>query len=193
MLSGSLDGDFGSLTAFGSRIGNLASPSFMRQVSKEIADEALFQVQKGFVEQRDPYGVPWAPKKFPDGRPVLRGTSGRLERSFVRLYAGPDAVIIGSKAREALFTYGTGIYGPRKQRIFPKKGRALRIPTGMQGRSSSGRFTTKGIFFRSVAGSPRRLTMPLEHRSSSEWGRAFKKRVSALLRARLAGRGGGVL
>lgn len=183
MFSASLSGDFGSLTAFGNRVGGLANPSFMRQVSKEIADEGLNLVQVGFSQQRNPYGSPWFPKKYPDGRSILRGSSGKLERSFIRLYAGPDAAIIGSKAREAVFAQsGTGIYGPRKQRITPKRGRALRFKIG-------GRWA----FAKSVEGSRQRLMMPLEHRPSIYWGKAFQARVSALLRNRLAGRSSGVL
>lgn len=183
MLSASLSGDFSKLTAFGERVGAFGSPATMRQISKEIADEALFQVQKGFVEQRDPYGTPWFPKKFPDGRSILRGTSGKLERSFVRLYAGPDAAIIGSKAREAVFAMsGTGIYGPSGRRITPKAGRALRFKAG-------GRW----MFAKSVEGSRQRLMMPTPHRNSVYWGKAFQARVSAVLRARMSGRVSGVL
>lgn len=183
MLTGSLDGDFGALTAFGNRIEALGSPATMREVAKAIADEGLNLVQVGFSEQRDPYGPAWAPKKFDDGRKILRGTSGRLERSFVRLYAGPDAAIIGSKAREAIFAQsGTGIYGPRKQRITPKNGRFLRFKAGGQ-----------WVFARSVEGSRQRMMMPSPRRNSIYWAKAFQRRVSALMRARLAGRGGGVL
>ncbi len=183
MFSASLSGDFSKLTAFGSRIGNFAAPSFMRQISKEIADEALNQVQVGFSQQRNPYGSPWFPKKYPDGRSILRGSSGKLERRFIRLYAGPDAAIIGSKAREAIFAQtGTGIYGPNKRPITPKRGKSLRFKIG-------GRW----VFAKSVEGSRQRLMMPLPHRNSIYWGKAFQARVSAVMRARLAGRGGGVL
>ena len=183
MFSASLSGNFGALTAFGNRVGAFGSPAMMRQISKEIADEALNQVQKGFSEQRDPYGPPWFPKKFDDGRKILRGSSGKLERRFIRLYAGPDAAIIGSRAREATFAQtGTGIYGPRKQRITPKKGKFLRFKAG-------GRW----VFATSVEGSRQRLMMPTPHRNSIYWGKAFQARVSAVLRSRLRGRSSGVL
>lgn len=182
MFTASLDGDFGKVTAFGDRVGSLATPAFMRQVSKEIADEGLNLVQVGFSTQTNPYHSPWAPKKYPDGRSILRGNSGRLERSFVRLYAGPDAATIGSKARHAVFAQrGTGIYGPHKRRI-AAKGKAMRW-------KSNGRW----VFARSTEGSPQRLMMPLEIRNSIYWAKAYQARVSALMRARLAGRGGGVL
>jgi phage gpG-like protein len=178
MLSASLDGDFGKLTAFGDRVERLGSTATMREISKAIADEGLSLVQQGFAEQRNPYGFPWQAKKFDDGRRILRGASGKLERSFVRLYAGPDAAIIGSKAREAVFAQsGTGIFGPRHARITPKKGKFLRFKSG-------GRF----VFARSVEGSPQRLMMPMPHRAAPLWMRAFKSRASAVMRSRLAGR-----
>jgi phage gpG-like protein len=182
-FTASLSGDFSKLTAFSNRVAAFGSPALMRQISKEIADEALFQVQKGFSEQRDPYGPQWFPKKFDDGRKILRGSSGKLERSFVRLYAGPDAAIIGSKVRYAGFQQtGTGIYGPSGRRITPKNGKALRFKVG-------GRW----MFAKSVEGSRQRMMMPSPHRNSVYWGKAFQARVSSVLRARLAGRGGGVL
>jgi hypothetical protein len=172
----SLTGDFSKLEAFGRRVEKLGSDASMRALARDIADEALFQVQKGFVEQRDPYGSPWAPKKFPDGRSILRGTSGRLERSFVRLYVGPDAVIIGSKAAYARFIQsGTGLYGPSKERIAPKKGkRAMRFKSG-------GRW----MFAKSVEGSPARMMVPSGTRLPPDWARAIKQRTIAFLRNRL--------
>lgn len=176
MFSASLSGDFGALTAFSNRVAAFGSPSTMRQISKEIADEALNQVQVGFSQQRNPYGSPWFPKKYPDGRSILRGSSGKLERSFVRLYAGADAAIIGSKAREATFAQtGTGIYGPRKQPI-RAKGRAMRFKAG-------GRW----VFAKQVEGSRQRLMMPTPHHNSIYWGKAFQARVSAFMRGRLSG------
>lgn len=183
MFSASLDGDFSKLTAFGNRVGAFGSPATMRAIGKEIADEAIFQANKGFAEQRDPYGVPWAPKKFSDGRGILRGRSGRLGRSFVRFYVDNQVVVIGNKAPEAKFAQtGTGIFGAKHQRITPKNGRALRFKAG-------GRW----MFAKSVEGSPQRLLMPKPHRNSVYWSKAFHGRVAALLRARMAGRGGGVL
>lgn len=175
MLSGSLTGDFNKLTAFGNKVASLGSTSTMTAVAKVIADEALFQVQVGFSQSRDPYFRPWADKKYSDGRGPLRGATGKLQRSFVRLYAGPDAAIIGSRVREAVFAQsGTGIYGPRKQPITPKRGKFLRFKAG-----------GKWIFARQVEGSPQRLMMPQKWHSSRQWSQAFEHRVSAYLKTRI--------
>lgn len=181
-FSASLTGDFGKLTAFANRVGTFGSSAMMREISKAIADEGLNQVQVGFSREQDPYGKSWPAKKYPDGRKILRGTSGKLERSFIRLYAGPDAAIIGSRAREASFQQtGTGVFGPSGRPI-TAKGRALRFKAG-----------GKWMFRRSVQGSPQRLMMPTPHRNSVYWGKAFQARVSAVLRKRLGGGSLGVL
>lgn len=183
MFEASLTGDFGKLTAFSNRVAAFGSPATMREVAKAIADEGLFQVQVGFSQQRDPYGPQWASKKINDGRKILRGPKGYLERSFKRFYVDSQQCVIGSKANYAGFQQtGTGIFGPKGTRIYPKHGRALKIGTGRNKR-----------FFSSIAGSPKRLMMPTPHRNSIYWARAFQKRVSIVLRARLAGRGSGVL
>jgi hypothetical protein len=182
MFSASLSGDFGALTAFSNRVAAFGSPATMRQISKEIADEGLNLVQKGFAEQRNPYGSPWFPKKYNDGRKILRGATGKLERQFVRLYAGADAAIIGSKSPEAVFAQsGTGIYGPKHRPIVAKK-KALRFKAG-------GRW----MFAKSVEGSPQRLMMPTPHHNSIYWGKAFQARVSAFMRGRLRGSSRGTL
>jgi len=178
MLSASLSGDFGKLTAFGKRIGGLATPAFARGINKEFADEALYQVQVGFAQEKDPYGTPWFPKVFNDGRKILRGKSGKLERSFFRRYVGPDAAIIGTNNPEARFQGGTGIFGPSGKRI-TARGRALRIPgTGRGGKNGA-------MFFRSVKGARPRLMVPQQWRPSPIWNRALRQRAAAYILSRV--------
>jgi phage gpG-like protein len=177
MFTGELSGDFGKLTAFGNRIGNLGAPATMRTVAREIADEALFQVQVGFSQSRDPYYRPWANKKLPDGRGPLRGATGKLQRSFVRFYVDAQFAIIGSRAREAAFAQtGTGVFGPNKRPITPKRAKALRFKSG-------GRW----VYAREVEGSQQRLMMPQQWRSSKQWTQAFVKRASLVLKSRMRG------
>lgn len=178
MFSASLTGNFAGLTAIGKRVAGLANPAFARALNKEFADEALFQVQAGFAQQRDPYGAPWFPKVFDDGRKILRGKSGRLERSFFRRYLGPDATIIGTNNPEARFQGGTGIYGPSGRRIYPK-GRALRIPGAGRGGKNG------AMFFRSIAGARPRLMVPQQWRPSQLWNRALRARASAYILSRV--------
>lgn len=73
-----LTGDFQKLAKWANAIGELESPKLRFQVADEMADATLGLVAQGFARQSDPYGKPWAPKKKPDGRPILRGKSGKL-------------------------------------------------------------------------------------------------------------------
>jgi hypothetical protein len=73
-----LTGDFQKLDRWVKEIGKLDSPKLRFQVADEMADATLGLVAQEFSQERDPYGKPWAPKKRPDGRMILRGKSGRL-------------------------------------------------------------------------------------------------------------------
>lgn len=176
-MRGSLTGDFDALIRFGDAVGKLAKPSTMTALAKDLADEALNLVQQGFVKQQDPYGRPWYPKKYPDGRRILRGKSGQLEKSFFRAYVGPDGAIITSRAFHSKFAQsGTGIYGPSRKPIRSKAGKVLRF------RGSGG----KWIFRTQVDGSPQRIIVPLKGRPSATWNRALKARAAAFMRGRLS-------
>lgn len=175
-MRGILTGDFDELVAIGNRVAKMGSPAAMRALSAELADEALFQIQQGFAQERDPYGRPWYPKKYPDGRKTLRGQSGKLIGSFRRLYVGPDAAIIGSTARHAIFPQtGTGIFGPSGSRIYPKRGKALRF------RGPTGGF----LYAKSVEGSRQRMMVPKQGIPAPIWTLAIKRRAQAFLRKKL--------
>lgn len=75
-----LTGDFQKLERWARDIGNLASPKLRFQVADDMADATLGLVAQEFAQERDPYGKPWARKKVPDGRMILRGKTGRLIR-----------------------------------------------------------------------------------------------------------------
>jgi len=179
MAFGSLTGDFSKLTAFTNKIGKLSSDATMRGLAKEIGDEMLFQVQVGFSKSQDPWEKPWASKKFADGRGPLRGQTGKLMRSFVRVYVGPDAVTIANKQPYASFPQtGTGVFGPTKSRIYPKNRKALRFKTA-----------GKWMFASSVEGSPARPMMPTHGNPlPPTWSRALQARARAYFLKRLGGR-----
>lgn len=175
-LSFRLDGDFGALEAWGERAGSLGSNASMRGLSRELADEGLFQVQLGFQQQRDPYGLRWARKEFPDGARILH-RSGRLRSSWRRFAVFVDGFTIGSAAWYSKFHQsGTGIYGPRKRPIRPKRAGVLRFKAG-------GRFR----FAREVRGSVPRKMVPDRGRPSQRWSIAFRTRAIAYLSQRMSG------
>jgi phage gpG-like protein len=70
-----VSGDFAGLAGLRAHFVALANGSFMRSLRIDLAEEAAAQIGASFNEQRDPYGVPWAPRKKPgDGHPLLRYT-----------------------------------------------------------------------------------------------------------------------
>lgn len=173
-----LTGDFAALTRFGSRVADMGSPRVMRALNQEMAKEAIIQARDGFREERDPYGKKWPQKVFPDGRKILR-KSEKMYGGFI-FEATEFGYKISNTQDYSKFTFGTGEFGPSGSRIYPKKGRALRIG-GAAGRGVGGRFKSGAMFFSSVKGSPQRLIVPLKGKASPIWQRALKKRATAFL------------
>lgn len=176
---GQLTGDLEALTRFGDRVAEIGSQRTLTRLNKELAEEAIIQARDGFREERDPYGKKWPRKVFPDGRKVLRGSTEKLYNGFRVLRADARGFEMGNVEPHAKFTFGTGLYGPNKRRIYPKTAKALVIG-GSQGRASSGQFT-RNLAFHSVKGSPERLIVPVAGRVSKIWQTAFKRRATKFL------------
>jgi hypothetical protein len=175
-MRGSLTGDFSALTRFGKAIGSLSRSSVMTELSREIGDEVVKLVERGFDREQDPYGIKWYRKTFADGRKVLSGATGKLAKSFAIKSVGAWGVVVGSSLARSRFPQsGTGLYGPSKQRIKPKSGKALAF------KSSSG----ATLFRASVKGQQQRRMVPVAGMPSPTWNRAIKKRAVAFLKARL--------
>lgn len=180
MMRGSLTGNFGGLAKFTKQIEKLASPAARKALSRELADEALYLALDGFTKEQDPFGRPWFPKRYPDGRKILRGATGQLGRSFFKANVTADGFQIGNKAKHAAFVAkGTGIYGPSHKPILPKAGKALRF------RGPNGKF----MFRKKSDGSPPRPILPTTGKLPPAWARAFEKRAVAFLRKRLGRKG----
>ena len=179
-MRGTLTGDFGGLERFAKKIEKLSSPTALTSLSRALADEALNLALDGFSKEQDPFGRPWFPKRYPDGRKILRGATGQLGRSFFKAAVSADGFTIGNKARHAPFVQkGTGIYGPKHKPIVPKAGKALRF------RGPNGKF----MFRKSSDGSPPRPILPTSGKLPPAWNVALNKRAVAFLKKRL-GRSG---
>jgi hypothetical protein len=178
-MQGSLTGDFAALERFGKKVGDLGGSRALTALNKALGAEAIVQARDGFREERDPYGQKWAKKVFPDGNKILR-KSGKLYAGWYLSSVGPGGYTLSNREPHAKFTRGTGIFGPTKQRIRPKNGRALRIP-GPVNRGAGGRFTSGAQFFASVKGSPQRLMVPVVGRPSPIWMRGLKKAATKFL------------
>lgn len=73
-----LTGNFGALERWERSLGRIGDPRTAFEIADEMADVALGLVAQNFANQADPFGNRWAPKKRPDGRPILRGETNRL-------------------------------------------------------------------------------------------------------------------
>jgi hypothetical protein len=144
-------GPFKALDGFADRVAKV--PSALVTVSEQLAEETIELIREGYEKQRDPYGKKWADhapltKKLRPGGRILEDTGGQKAAWHRKGVSGQGFSVANAK-KSALFAQkGTGIFGPRKQRI-EAKGKTLRIPS-------------KGgpIFLRSVAGAPKRRLVP---------------------------------
>jgi hypothetical protein len=93
-----------------------------------MAEEIINLIKEGFVVERDPYGVPWKPKKKPDGRKVLSGETGRLKTGWhpVRLDKGGFTVAPS-------VDYAAPHQAPRRGRSGLKRPRRRMVPSGDRG------------------------------------------------------------
>jgi phage gpG-like protein len=80
------------------KLRDVANGAFTAKVAKNLAAEALAQVQAEFRESRDPYGSAWAALKYRSGQP-LRDT-GRLASSFSSR-AGSNTIEVGTNVAYA--------------------------------------------------------------------------------------------
>jgi phage gpG-like protein len=75
-----LTGDFGKLARWQRNIAAINSPQVAFEIADGMADVALGLIAETFGREQDPFGNRWKPKKKPDGRPILRGETNRLQR-----------------------------------------------------------------------------------------------------------------
>jgi hypothetical protein len=106
-----LTGDFAVLDDWAERIGSLGSDSAIRELSADLGAAALKLTDAGFDGQHNPFGNPWARKKFPDGRPVGRGKTGKLRSTYKIKQLSRIGFTIGS-----LQPYRKFFHGGRKRR-----------------------------------------------------------------------------
>jgi hypothetical protein len=179
-MRGSLTGDFAALERFGKKVGDLGGSRALTALNKALGAEAIVQARDGFREERDPYGQKWAKKVFPDGNKILR-KSEKLYGGWYLSSVSSSGYTLSNKQFYAKFHQsGTGEFGPKKTRIYPKSKKALRIP-GPVNRGAGGRFTSGAQFFASVKGSPQRLMVPVPGRPSPIWMRSLKQAATKFL------------
>ncbi len=178
-----LFGDFRELDRWHKRLGDLASASFLRAVTREIGNEALTLVKAGFSSQSDPYGKPWKAKKNRDGKPILVGKTRQLRKFRLKVLGSMHFELrSGNPDVFAFHQSGTGLAGPsrKKYEIHPIAKSWLRWQNGGRGEYT---FAKKVMH----PGVTQRLMVPLTSRAippkwSTTFGRAWTRMVKAQLR-----------
>jgi phage gpG-like protein len=150
-------------------------------VSASVAEESINLIKDGFRKETDPYGRRWAPKRFPDGRKALSGRTSRLKGGWHITRQTRDKIVIAASVDYADYhQHGTGIHGPRRQRIFPTEKQALRFP-GPGG---------KPVFAKSVEGVQQRMMVPDEIKGlPPRWERRLNEAATDALAGILGGDG----
>lgn len=183
-----LTGDIAKLVRWRKKIEKLGSTQSLIRLNKNLAEETVSIVVEGFQNETDPYGQKWKRKVFPDGRQVLVGSTTRLRRGWKRTRCDADGFRVSSSVAYAVHhQHGTGIYGPRKQKIVPKNKKALSfvvqvavqprvragaspiVPVGKR----AGRWKGQRIFLRSVKGCPPRMMVPRKGELPAEWAKRY--------------------
>lgn len=115
---GGIRGDFEGLADLKRRIASIEKPSFRRQLSKGLAEEARTQVHEGFRREEDPEGVKWKPSWSPN---TLRDT-GRL-RNSIATHAWERGFTLSTNVKYAAIHQYGGIIKAKNARTYSFRGR----------------------------------------------------------------------
>lgn len=156
MARGGLTGDFAKLDGWAKRIGDAGGAAKLKELSENLAEEALELVAEGFEKETDPYGKKWKRKRFPDGRQVLGGQTARLRRGWHRKSVTAQGFQIAPAVNYAKYAQNG------RARITAAPGKTLRfIVNG------------KPVFRKSVGPAPARKMVPDKGRLPKAWRRAL--------------------
>jgi hypothetical protein len=158
-------GDFGALDRFRKKIEQ--APKALVTVNEQLAEEALSLIREGFETSTDPYGDAWAPLVLREGRP-LEDTGGLKAAWFRRSVTASGFSVANAKTYASHHQDGTGIYGPRGERIKPVRAKVLKL-----GKT--------GMVARSVRGTPKRRMVPVNGRLPDKWKQRFRDTAQEVL------------
>lgn len=150
-------GDFAALERFKKKIEQ--TPKALVIVNEQLAEETIELIREGFEKSSDPYGTAWAPLVLRDGRP-LEDTGGLKAAWFRQSVTARGFVVANAKSYSSWHQTGTGIYGPRRQRIVPIKAKVLRLGN-------------TGMVASSVRGTPARRMVPERGRLPTAWKKRY--------------------
>lgn len=116
------------------RLERMAASDVKHRIMQKVTPAAHDECLRGFREQRNPYGVPWAPRKKPrgwaalafghieDGHPLLDKTGKGVE-SLTSRAVGDRAVMRFGRGYMRFHQTGTKFMDARK--IFPEQAQGL--------------------------------------------------------------------
>jgi phage gpG-like protein len=168
-VKASFTGDIAKLDKWAKRLREV--PKAMDELSVQLAEETVHLIRDGFEKSRDPYGKKWADLKLRDGRPLE--DRGQLKGSWFRKYSDRKGFLIASadNKKAVWHQYGTGIYGPHKERIKPKNAKAFALPVkGKMARVFGG-----VMFASSTKGTVARPMLPYKKHLPKRWVRAYQE------------------
>lgn len=104
------------------KIERLAAGEVMTKIAQKVRDAAHAECIAGFAQQRDPYGVPWAPRKTNPGKWPLLDKTGTGVNSLTSRAVG-SSVKMRIVGYMKFHQYGTSNMDRRM--IFPDPARGL--------------------------------------------------------------------
>ncbi len=147
------------------------------RMRQEAAVEARKQVRRGFAENRDPYGAPWAPLKIRSGSPL--NDTGRLAEFMVTLT--PSGFILTSGTDYAATHQYGAVIEPKKGGLASRAWRSIKSALGFRVGTKYLTFSVDGQWFRlKRAVIPKRQMVP-EGTWGDIWTEAFTQRFEAIV------------
>lgn len=172
-----LKGDLAKFRRHIAKIERLSTPEAMVKLTDNLAEEAVDLIIDGMAAQHDPYGKPYAPKVFGDGRAILVGATVQLRRgnSWKRVRSDGRGFKVSCNVPYAIYHQkGTGIYGPKRRKIVPVRAKALSFEAAKLVSPKSKKWGSTRVFLRSVKGCKQRKMVP-DKGLPKEWGNAFEE------------------
>ena len=165
-----ITGDFRTLRGFGERLREF-SKTGMKTMSEALAKDTIQIIHEGMEGGKAPDGTKHKPLALGGGTPLLK--SRRLYHSWRVQRATKNRFVVDSTDPNATrHQYGTGVYGPRKKRIRPRRAKALKVG---------------GRFYTSVKGSPARPMIPTRG-LTVQWAKSYRRTIKRVFTRRMAGK-----
>lgn len=146
-----------------------------RLVYKPVGEKARSLVLLGIRQGKDPYGAPHPAPLLRSGLPL--NDTGLLRASVHMVYGRSGCAVTFGAKYSGYLQGGTGLYGPRRERIKPVRAKRLAWTSGGQRYSAP---SVRGL-------KPRRM-VPDTNRPSPTWERKLRQAAIAAMQAALGGK-----